>query len=63
MNGRALCVEVKGLAGAEIDVGLTPNEYNAMKRGGAVDSAWTLKVTHYSIAAIPVTQQGLRDAQ
>jgi len=29
----------------------------------AVDSAWTLKVRHYNIAAIPVTQRGFGDAQ
>jgi sugar lactone lactonase YvrE len=29
----------------------------------AVDSAWTLKVRHYNIAAIPVTRQGFGDAQ
>ena len=38
-NGRTLCVEVKGLAGAEIGVELTPNEYTAMKR--AMDGAFT----------------------
>jgi hypothetical protein len=39
VNGRTLCVEVKGLEGAEIGVELTPNEYKAMKR--AMDGAFT----------------------
>jgi hypothetical protein len=38
-NGRTLCVEVKGLAGVEISVELTPNEYKAMKR--AMDGTFT----------------------
>jgi hypothetical protein len=32
VNGRTLCVEVKGLSGTEIGIELTPNEFEAMKR-------------------------------
>ncbi|MBC7907094.1 MAG: DUF3883 domain-containing protein [Rhodospirillaceae bacterium] len=46
-DGRTLCVEVKGLSGAEVAVELTPNEYTAMAQavnGGFLEGDYRLAV-------------------
>jgi hypothetical protein len=52
--GRTLCVEVKGLSGAELGVELPPNEYAAMKRamtGGFSEGEYRLAVVRNALTA------------
>jgi hypothetical protein len=55
-NGRTLCVEVKGLAGAEIGVELTPNEYAAMTRameGTFTEGDYRLAIVCEALSDVP----------
>ena len=55
-DGRTLCVEVKGLSGADIHVELTPNEFQAMERamsGTFIEGDYRLAVVCEALSGAP----------